>query len=392
MSSQRLRIFDCLLDALTSLAFVVGVALPLIAARFWPTPFNEFAEGRHAAPPPEWNKGINAELPGQIEHWFSDHFGFRADLVRLANITRIRIGVSPSPQVIVGKDGFFFFAGARSLEQYRRLTPFTNAELGEWRSRLQARRDWLALRGIYYLVVFLPNKETIYPEKMPRSISRAPRLGRLDQLCAELRTSSTVEAVDVRDALIEARQSARVYHFTDTHWNGVGAFAAYRVLAERLHDWFPAIVPIDRSATLTSSIKRPGDLGGMLGLPDDVFESDYVDVVPRRAREREIDPPAGVPPDPSPYTKPRAFAVDDPALPRLLAFRDSFFTGMIPMLAENFRHSLILSGHGLDRALIELERPNVVIEEFIEREIMLGAPVNAPAFDDPNGALSPSEK
>ena len=57
--------------------------------------------------------------------------------------------------------------------------------------------------------------------------------------------------------------------------------------------------------------------------------------------------------------------------------RDSQFRGdpaapgreLVPLLAENFSRVVFVSSRRLDPALIERERPDIVIEEFVERSL-----------------------
>ncbi len=42
---------------------------------------------------------------------------------------------------------------------------------------------------------------------------------------------------------------------------------------------------------------------------------------------------------------------------------------LIPLLSENFSRVVYVSSRQLDRALIEREKPDVVIEELVERSL-----------------------
>ena len=50
-------------------------------------------------------------------------------------------------------------------------------------------------------------------------------------------------------------------------------------------------------------------------------------------------------------------------------YRDSMAIPLIPLLSENFHRIVYVSSQKLDRALIEREHPDVVIEEFVERNL-----------------------
>ena len=57
---------------------------------------------------------------------------------------------------------------------------------------------------------------------------------------------------------------------------------------------------------------------------------------------------------------------------RAVMLHDSFNTNVAPFLAEHFGRIVYVSGSSLNlnRALIERERPGVVIQEFVERYLM----------------------
>jgi hypothetical protein len=167
------------------------------------------AEFRLPAEFPATTLGSLPALPRAFERWFADHFAFRRDLVRLSGLLRLRIGVSSSPLVSLGKDGWLFFTGERADEQFRRVAPFTDAELTAWRWLLQVRSDWLAARGVHYMFVFTPNKESVYPEAMPFPTARLPTPGRLEQLVGDLREHSSVTVLDTTFAVEKARWRSR---------------------------------------------------------------------------------------------------------------------------------------------------------------------------------------
>ena len=114
-----------------------------------------------------------------VAHWFEDHFGFRAALVRWYGETRLFwLGVSPSSTVIKGRNGWLFYAEDSALEDYVADTPFTEDELEEWRATLVATRDWLRDRGVEFVFTVAPDKHVIYPEQMPASLRPVSRTSR----------------------------------------------------------------------------------------------------------------------------------------------------------------------------------------------------------------------
>lgn len=51
-------------------------------------------------------------------------------------------------------------------------------------------------------------------------------------------------------------------------------------------------------------------------------------------------------------------------------FRDSFADLLIPLLSEHFQRIVFSWQYTFDRDIVEREKPDVVIQEMVERELM----------------------
>ena len=153
---------------------------------------------------------VAREFPRRFERYWNDSFAFRRHLIRWHSLAKLRLGVSPSPKALLGQDGYLFYAAEQSVDYFRAVKPFTPSELARWRDDLESRRAWLAERGIRYLVVVAPNKETIYPEFMPPEIrpvrAETPPRSAARGSAGELDAS---KCVDLRGALRRAKQDGR---------------------------------------------------------------------------------------------------------------------------------------------------------------------------------------
>jgi hypothetical protein len=67
------------------------------------------------------------------------------------------------------------------------------------------------------------------------------------------------------------------------------------------------------------------------------------------------------------------------ALPRLVMFRDSFASALIPFLSEHFSRAVYLWQYNFDPAVVESEHPDVVIEEWVGRKLNVQWPYDAVA-------------
>jgi hypothetical protein len=326
------------------------------------------AENRTLAPPPTFalDAATLRAWPAAASRYFADHFGLRGPLVRWQATMRLRLfGVSASPDVILGRDGWLFYAGDGGREDLASAVPLTDAELRVWCATLQHTSDWLRARGITYLFVIAPDKHVIYPEYLPASVRRVGAETRIDALVRDLRAHTTVPVLDLRPGLLAAKASERVYHRTDTHWNDRGAFVAYREILGALGP--VAGSPAARDAFTAPQRRMPGmDLARMLGLSAELPEDD-LPLVPRQPRRARVVEPAH--PDPLLMDGRVVTVHDDTARPRAVVFRDSFGSAAIPFLAEHFSRAVFLWQYNMDPAVVEAERPQVVIQEWVGRRL-----------------------
>ncbi|NRB28505.1 MAG: hypothetical protein HRU37_12600, partial [Roseibacillus sp.] len=181
-------------------------------------------------------------FPSEMDAFLEDHFGFRSQLLALNSRLHVAIGVSSLTRLMLGKEGWLFHRTPdRVLDQYRGIDRFSPTELERWVRTMERRQRWLAKRGIRMLITIAPTKHAIYPEYVPDWANVVNREGRYQQLVARLAMGSPLELVDLHAPLLEAKLEHRVYHRTDTHWNELGAHAAYATIVERVRESHPKV-------------------------------------------------------------------------------------------------------------------------------------------------------
>jgi hypothetical protein len=361
-----------LLLAATFLAIIAapGLGLLLRADR---TQISE-AEMRRLADFPEWSwqREAMATWPDRFQRYFNDRFAFRNALIRLqSGILWHGLHTSSTDTVIAGKGDWLFYADDGGIQDYVQAEPFTEHELQQWQRTLERMRDWLASRGTRFLFVLAPDKQMIYPELMPASLRRLHDSYRADQFLAYMRAHSTVEIVDLRPAILAAKPYELLYHRYDTHWNDRGALIGYQQIAARLHQWFPAIHPLQRADFVTSPAAPSGDKTTMLDLVDE-RKAAMPGLVPRRGWSSTVVFPV----NPDPYGEDGTVVTE--ARPgtglRALMFRDSFAGRLIPFLSEHFSRILYQWQNNFDPDLVRQEHPDVVIQEMVGRHLMTFVP------------------
>jgi len=359
-------------DRIVATLFALALAVPLVMlAMTWSRTMTRF-EKRPMAPWPAFE--LATSFPPAFERAFADRFGGRDALIRLHHASLLEsFGVSALATVMPGRDGWFYWLGEDGLsldKHYRGVAEFPDSYVDGTVAELIRRHDWLAARGIAYVVAVVPEKFTIYPEYLPAWAARSAQPSPHDRVIAAL-ANSDVALLDLRPELLAAKARDRIYYKTDSHWNYLGAMAGYDAIMREVQralppDRLPKIVPPQRPGYLPGVDFYSGDLVGMLGLPGRIREDDVApihrvlsDATTRCARRVDA---ASVP-------DMETYVCDRPGLPRAVVYRDSMAIPLIPMLAENFSRIVFVSSRGFDTELIEREKPDIVIEEMVERTL-----------------------
>lgn len=354
--------------------FVVALWLPLVGAGLRWGVLTPEQESRRLAPfpsPPSSLRELRS-LPGAFAAYLQDNFGFRGTLIRSQAFVRVKLlGVSTSPRVMLGKDGWLFSAPEFSDRGERAVPLLSEWQLENWRKVFEARRDWLALQGIRYIFAFSPNKQDLYPEYMPDTFRRGETT-RMDQLLDYLKRNSDVEVLDLRPVLAEAKPRHQLYYKTDQHMSYRGSFVAYQLIARELSKTFPSIKPLSESDFVVSAKTFSGDQSTALGLNGILTEE--IEVL--NLREPAYTGAARRPDAPLYLNEKYTTDGKDQSLPRLVMFYDSGFGRVGLFLAQHFSRAAFAGFPELDPELIRAEHPDVVIQELSELHLMEDPPVD----------------
>jgi len=224
----------------------------------------------------------------------------------------------------------------------------------------------------FFIRIIVPIKHTIYRENLPGWLVQVGEKTRLEQLVEYMKTNSEVEIMDLRPALLKAKEKVRVYHLTDTHWNDEGAFAAYHEIVKKLSNWFPGITALPESDVTRHCVEgRGGDLAVMLNQQKSLKE-ERLFVRPKtelKAQRVDLDTYYTMGPW-TQETKPVITECPGAPVGRAVVFRDSLMIKLIPFLSEHFGRAVYLWHQEFDPEVIEREKPDVVIHEFGERVLM----------------------
>lgn len=168
----------------------------------------------------------------QVSTFAADPVGYVSDrlALRTAAITgRSRmlglIGESGSPQVIMGREGFLYFAPSLQGIGAQPLTAQETAALAE---RFVALDQALAADGRHLIILIAPDKRSIYPEYLPGYIL-PPERDALTEINTTL-TAAGLTVLDAQSLLIAHKEDGLLYFVGDSHWNARGARIVYQEL------------------------------------------------------------------------------------------------------------------------------------------------------------------
>jgi len=303
--------------------------------------------------------------PGVNISTFEENFLGHEKLIEVFNTFRLALGDRVFPDTIVGNDGWLFYTGERSIDDYQHTHAFSDDELENYQEGLDEKYRELQEKGIMLVVVIAPNKSTIYPEYMPGQIKVIGNKSRLDQLVEYMNKYGETPVIDLRFDLEETRKEEQVFYKTNTHWNSMGEYIAYKKILSVISQRFPALIyhPLyDYQVVHAGLITH--DIPPILGMPK--IKEDYWIFQPRFETGTDFSE--------IPLSDGRTVRLSknqNQNLPSALFYHDSFLVGVVPLLEPHFRQTTSIprtSVSGLwDYNWISQVNPDIVIIESVER-------------------------
>jgi alginate O-acetyltransferase complex protein AlgJ len=296
----------------------------------------------------------------------STNFRWRKSLIEMYTAFRFKIGDRLYSESVVGKDGWIFYTGDRSMGEYQRTDSFRKKKLSDLQKNLNRLDKDLRKKGITLIVVIPPDKSSIYPQYMPGEIPVVGEESRLDQFVEFMKLKGEVTVVDLRQTLLNASRLQYVYFKTDTHWNDIGAYYGYREIMKSLSSNYPNLQPHPLSDFEYRHVDdSTRDIPLLMGFQN--FKEENRRLFPKF--KVDLDETSPVLPYGADST--RVVTNGDTRLPRLLVFHDSFYRSLAHFIEPHF--SRVMSVPWTDKAgvwsldWIQRENPNIVIIEVVER-------------------------
>jgi alginate O-acetyltransferase complex protein AlgJ len=350
------RYFALLAFGLLATPLVVGLVRP-------DSPELIFKEGRRLAPPPAPPDGFKdlAMLPGQIDPYLKDHFGFRHMLIQLhKDLTKPMLGFGGS-DVLIGRDGRMFYLGGEMVRQSAGLI-VRDQKVVDSANLLARMRDALEKRGIAFFVVVLPSTSSIYQDDLPIWAQSHGRKTEDDLFLQDL-AERGIKTVDLRPTLTKAASEGKAYLLHDSHWTVRGAVAGFNAVveADSHPDW-----RVDPTKALGPPEEvKGGDLARLLGEQDEVTETAEPLALPAGGKVENL----------SHDLMPAHMITTGKPGPTILVVGDSFTASFFPpMLAQHVGRAIWVhysnEGCSFDWSLVDKYHPDEVWWAPVERALI----------------------
>jgi len=313
--------------------------------------------------------------------YFQDHFGLRNWMIhRYQREMDKRFGKTGVASVLKGENNWLFFALDNLPEDFKGKAQFSPDEQGYFWKELSRRKQWHADHGSSYMLLIAPNKQSIYPEFLPKDLQPQSAPTRLDKLLESRPNSAENTLIDVRPLLLAEKKQHRLYDITDTHWNYRGALIGYQAIQQLAGKLFP-----DYQGRSTFHFGEGwdylpgGDLALMSGRSATTTEARPILVKDHfTARKQLIAQPLQALLS-LPELQPEYYHNPQGQL-RVLILHDSFFNPLKSFVSEGFGETLFIWTHYNDATLyffsasrmarlLEIYQPDLVIEEIVERHL-----------------------
>ncbi len=351
--------------------FVFVMLAPTLANLFGMKLLSGNFENRIKAKPPAFGLSypILARVPKGFTAYYNDRFGLRNAMIRSYVLFRRHVmGAVQINKVLLGNDGWLFLkeelAYKDPIATHQGVNLLTASELQALGDVLAAWSGWMEARGMRFVLMTPPDKADVMRRHLPGQVRVINPYNRTDQFLDYMRTRFDFPIIDPRP-ILAARADEAIYYKTDTHWTLLGSYYAHQQLMEVCREIAP-------EAGFTPSFKSDyrwkvdpqagGDLAMMLMMGGD-----------------DIDRGVGVLPKHTAFKR-------GPDSPTVALYGDSYSLFLEPFLKVETNLIYPSFADPVDPAMLERERPDVVVFEVVERNLtnlkLLGTEVRPVQYID----------
>lgn len=311
----------------------------------------------------------NEYFTAHLEEYFSKRLGFRDEFITSYQMICLKgLGQLVHPQYMFGKNGQIY--DDWDIENYQNL-PVDMEYVENFKNYVKSIQDVSQDYGADFVFLYVPNKETVYPENFPDGYTVYDAPNRSDLLMKSFEEAG-INYIDTRDAFKKEKNSEQLFNdkFDSGHWNKKGAlFASKLLINDYLIKLHPEMGELKDEEFIFTEKVEPYLLNSRIPIYETVPEYGL-------ANDKTID-------DGREFFKDLMYAKNSYArhfvnpekkdLPRILILGDSYFGNSN---SENFyknHSSEIIMLHGYNDIYmpyyISSFKPDIVIFEGVERAI-----------------------
>lgn len=346
-----------LLKILFCIVFILMITLPTLSMMFGDGKVGaDNAEKRELAAMPVFKKedgSINSDFFAEFDDYMSDNFGFRSFLVNAFSTVKASVFKTSSEEdVIIGKDDWLFYS--ETLDDYTRNGVLSKDDIYSIGKTLDLINEYVESKGGKLVFFIAPNKNTIYPEKMPYYYRKGSGSSNLELLSNAL--ADRAYYLNIVPILEEGKKTTQIYHSLDSHWNNMGAAIGFNAMMDKLN-----VTHTDYTAlSYNVSNSHKGDLEKMLYPTSKNLDAqvhfDYKNTYEYATRFK---------------------TEEDVTIKTICAnkegsaviYRDSFCNALLPMIAESFGKAEFSRVFPYRLNLVEKNESEYVVIELVERNI-----------------------
>ncbi|MEV5027355.1 alginate O-acetyltransferase AlgX-related protein [Paenibacillus sp. LPE1-1-1.1] len=329
------------------IAFLLLMVFPSVQMFTGVIPLTDLNENRNKTGFPSFSfqKIFTGQYTKDLEAYINDSFGFRDVLVRMNSFIDIAVLHSSSNEkVVIGKNDYLFYSP--TLTDYHRMTTASDEKIENFSNQLITLQKMLEKKGVYFLFVIGPNKNSIYPEYMPYKSQNPQGINNYDKLMKRL-TNDGVNHLDLVPVLEKQKEKFDLYYKRDTHWNETAGFITTQEILKKVGPEF-GMTFNPKIMSFNETMGGGWDLNIMLGINN-----------------------------PSSYkTKYKVPVIDygetEKKLPATLWYHDSFGTVIKPHLTnylEDLNYLYYVENRLNETLVNNLKGKKIVIYEVVEREL-----------------------
>jgi alginate O-acetyltransferase complex protein AlgJ len=307
---------------------------------------------------PKLNVNENNSLK-EFKDYYTENFGFKTSLANsYLNLKTSTLNEVALPdRVVIGRNNWFFLGNYynNTLNDALGWSTIKDYQVNNILNKLNNINDYLSSKNIAFYVVVAPNKNNIYNENLPFHTKKGSTV--LQQFKSNLKNSKDLKFIDLSESLKRKKSINNLYIKSDTHWNELGAYYGYsEIIAEIKKDIDVPLVPL--SAYEVVDTFQQFDLTNMINYKFIDIKIELEKIEPTKAKS--IRPDKNIYRH---YINPEKDKV-------LVLHRDSFANALTQFFNESFGESYYLKNYKLNKELIEKVKPDLVIFEIVERNLI----------------------